>query len=45
MKIEKPKGPGELLKATAVGQAKNSAGFALADFNSAGLVFKKMPGG
>jgi hypothetical protein len=45
MKIEKPKNSGELFNATVVGMAKSSAGFALADFKSAGHVFKTMPGG
>ena len=45
MKIEPQKGPGEVINATAVDKARNSAGFAPADFKSAVVVWKKMPGG
>jgi hypothetical protein len=45
MKIAAKKGPGEFINVTAVDKVRSSAGSASADFRSAAVVWKKMPGG
>jgi hypothetical protein len=44
MKIGTKNGPGEFINATAVDKVRNSAGSASADFKSAAVALKKMPG-